>query len=166
MVKRALALLLAALLALTAFAAAAKEAESAAANPQIEARMMVLAEQLRCLVCQNQTIADSHADLAVDLRQEIREMLAKGMTEDQIRKYMTDRYGDFVLYKPPFKAKTALLWGGPPLLLLAALATLVAMLRRRMRASPDQFDPDTEPPTDGIEDIRAPRQAQEPARAD
>ncbi|MBU6260449.1 MAG: cytochrome c-type biogenesis protein CcmH [Burkholderiales bacterium] len=147
MVKRVLALLL----ALAACTAMAKEAAPAVANPQIEARMMALASQLRCLVCQNETIADSPADLASDLRQEIREMLAKGMTEDQIRKYMTDRYGDFVLYKPPFKAKTALLWGGPPLLLVVALATLVTMLRRRMRASPDQFDPDTEPPTDGTD---------------
>ena len=156
MVRRTLAWLLAALMALASFTAGAREAEPAAANPQIEARMMALAEQLRCLVCQNQTIADSHADLAVDLRQEIREMLEKGMTEDQIRQYMTDRYGDFVLYKPPFKAKTALLWGGPPLLLVVALAVLVTMLRRRMNASPDQFDPDTEPPTDATE-ISAPR---------
>ena len=130
----------------------AKDAPPVAENPQLEARMMDLAAELRCLVCQNQTIADSHADLAVDLRQQIREMLAKGMTEDQIRSYMTDRYGDFVLYKPPFKTTTALLWVGPPVLLVAALGTLVAMLRRRQRASPDAFDPDTpDAPDDGTE---------------
>ena len=111
--------------------------------------MMALATQLRCLVCQNQTIADSHADLAVDLRQEIREMMLRGMSDAQIRHYMTERYGDFVLYKPPFKSSTWLLWLGPPLLLLLALAALFLTLRRRQRASPDAFDPD--PPDDGRE---------------
>jgi cytochrome c-type biogenesis protein CcmH len=128
-------------------AASAKEAVEVAANPALEARMMVLATELRCLVCQNQTIADSHADLAVDLRNQIREQLTKGQDEDQIRAYMTQRYGDFVLYKPPFKATTALLWVGPPLLLLGALIGLFLMLRARQRASPDAFDPDL--PEDG-----------------
>jgi cytochrome c-type biogenesis protein CcmH len=120
-----------------------------AADPVMEARMMSLAAELRCLVCQNQTIADSHADLAVDLRQQIREMLGKGQDENQIRDYMTARYGDFVLYKPPFKATTALLWAGPGILLVAALAGLFLMLRSRQRASPDAFDPDI--PEDGPE---------------
>jgi cytochrome c-type biogenesis protein CcmH len=71
-------------------------------------------------------------------------MLAKGQSDDQIRKYMTDRYGDFVLYKPPFKATTALLWAGPPALLAAALLALFLMLRSRQRASPDAFEPDTD----------------------
>jgi cytochrome c-type biogenesis protein CcmH len=141
MVERLLALMLAGLLVLTP--AFAKEAAPAVANPALEARMLALAGQLRCLVCQNETIAASQADLASDLRQEIREMLARGMTEAQIRKYMTDRYGDFVLYDPPFKATTALLWLGPLLLLLFALASLYVVLRRRQRASPDAFDPDT-----------------------
>ena len=123
--------------------AVAGEAAPAVADPALEARVMSLAVELRCLVCQNQTIADSHADLAVDLRQQIREMLAKGQSEDQIRQFMTDRYGDFVLYKPPFKPATALLWVGPPLLLAGALIGLYLMLRRRQRASPDAFDPDT-----------------------
>ena len=118
-------------------------AAPAAADPRLEARMMNLATELRCLVCQNQTIADSHADLAADLRQEIREMMLRGQTDAQIRKYMTDRYGDFVLYKPPFKASTALLWLGPPAGLVVALAALFVTLRRRQRASPDAFDPDT-----------------------
>ena len=104
---------------------------------------MDLASELRCLVCQNQTLADSNADLAVDLREQIREMLQKGMSEDEIRRYMTDRYGDFVLYKPPFKPTTALLWLGPALLLAAALVTLFLVLRRRQRLSPDAFDPDS-----------------------
>jgi cytochrome c-type biogenesis protein CcmH len=147
MVER-LKLLLLALLLAAAAQVGAKEAEAVATNPALEARMMVLAAELRCLVCQNQTIADSHASLAVDLRQQIREMLDKGMSEDQIRTYMTDRYGDFVLYKPPFKPTTALLWAGPPVLLAVALAALFIMLRRRQRASPDAFDPDT--PDDAI----------------
>lgn len=135
-----LALLLAGALA---GAARAKDAAPVATDPAVEARMMVIATELRCLVCQNQTIADSHADLAVDLRQQIREMLAKGMTEDEIRRYMTDRYGDFVLYNPPFKATTALLWVGPAVLLAGALAALFIVLRRRQRMSADAFDPDT-----------------------
>ncbi len=136
------ALLLCALALLAVPAWAATEAQPAAPNPEIEARMMDVASELRCLVCQNQTIADSHADLASDLRQQIREMLAKGMTEDQIRRYMTDRYGDFVLYKPPFETRTALLWIGPGLLMALAVGTLVMVLRRRQRMAPDAFDPD------------------------
>jgi len=141
MAERLITLLLAALL----FAApvGAKEAAPVASNPQLEARMMVLATELRCLVCQNQTIADSHADLAVDLRQQIREMLQKGMSEDQIRAYMTERYGDFVLYKPPLKTSTALLWAGPALLLGGALIALFLVLRRRQTLGADAFDPDT-----------------------
>ena len=149
MVERLRALLLLALACATlTTTTSAREAVEVAANPALEARMMVLATELRCLVCQNQTIADSHADLAVDLRQQIRELLAKGQNEDQIRQYMTDRYGDFVLYKPPFKPTTALLWVGPPLLLALALGGLVLVLRRRQRASPDAFDPDTPDPPD------------------
>ena len=134
---------LCALLLLTGVSASAKDAPSVALNPEIEARMMVLAAELRCLVCQNQTIADSHSGLAEDLRQQIREMLAKGMTEDQINHYMTDRYGDFVLYRPPFKASTWLLWVGPGLLTVGALVALVMVLRRRQRLGADAFDPDT-----------------------
>ena len=123
----------------------AKDAEPVNSDPALEKRVMALAVELRCLVCQNQTIADSHAELAVDLRNQIRTMLQQGQSDDQIRRYMTDRYGDFVLYKPPFKATTALLWVGPPLLLVAALAALFVMLRRRQNASPDAFDPDDDP---------------------
>ena len=160
MVERLFALLLTALL-LAATPSSAKEAVDVAGNPALEARVMVMAAELRCLVCQNQTIADSHADLAVDLRNQIREQMAKGQSDDQIRDYMTARYGDFVLYKPPFKPTTALLWVGPPLLLLSALAGLFLMLRARQRASPDAFDPDTpddlaNEPADGT-DARIPR---------
>ncbi|MBZ8142281.1 cytochrome C biogenesis protein [Rubrivivax gelatinosus] len=148
---RRLAAALACAAGLAAFAA---EAPPVADDPVVEARMIKLAEELRCLVCQNETIAASHADLAVDLRQQMREMLQRGMDEDQIRAYMTERYGDFVLYKPPFKPTTALLWVGPPVLLAIALAALFITLRRRQRASPDAFDPDT---PDDDDEPRLPR---------
>jgi cytochrome c-type biogenesis protein CcmH len=125
--------------------AQANEAAPASADPVLEARMLKIATELRCLVCQNQTIADSHADLAIDLRQQVREMLQKGMTDQQIASYMTDRYGDFVLYRPPFKSTTALLWVGPGVLLVGGLVVLVWMLRRRSRMPADRFDAD-EPP--------------------
>jgi len=120
----------------------APAAHLTAADPAIEARMLEITGELRCLVCQNQTIADSHADLAVDLREQVREMLKKGMTADQIRAYMTDRYGDFVLYRPPFKGGTAVLWLGPGVLLAVALAALVLVIRRRSQLPDDQFEPD------------------------
>jgi cytochrome c-type biogenesis protein CcmH len=120
----------------------APAAHLTASDPALEARMIAITSELRCLVCQNQTIADSHADLAVDLRQEVREMLQKGRTPEQIRKYMTDRYGDFVLYRPPLKASTLVLWLGPAVLLAIALLALVVVIRRRARLADDQFEPD------------------------
>jgi len=113
-----------------------------AADPALEARMLAITGELRCLVCQNQTIADSHADLAVDLRQQVREMLQRGQTPDQIRRYMTDRYGDFILYRPPLKATTAVLWFAPVVLPVIALAALVIVIRRRARMADDEFEPE------------------------
>ena len=113
-----------------------------AADPALEARMLAITGELRCLVCQNQTIADSHADLAVDLRQEVREMLRRGLTDDQVRRYMTDRYGDFILYRPPLKATTAVLWLGPALLLAIALIALAVVIRHRSRLADDHFEAD------------------------
>lgn len=95
------------------------QAVSAEEDPQIHARMMRLATVLRCLVCQNQTIADSHAELASDLRNQIIELIHQGKTDDEIMDYMTARYGDFVLYRPPLKTSTVLLWLGPLLLVIA-----------------------------------------------
>lgn len=134
-----------ALLALLAFATRANEAAPAAADPALEARMVEITSELRCLVCQNQTIADSHADLAVDLREEVRELLQHGQSKQQILDYMTARYGDFVLYRPPVKTTTWLLWFGPLLLLGGGLAGLALVLRHRSRLSADRFDPDDEP---------------------
>ena len=98
-------------------------------------RVVKLSERLRCLVCQNQSIADSSAELAQDLRRQIREQVAAGRTDDQILEYMVARYGDFVLYEPPVKATTALLWAGPALLVLVGFAGLVHLVRAR-RAEP------------------------------
>ena len=129
-------------LALLAGWTQAKEAAPAAEDPVLEARMLRIATELRCLVCQNQTIADSHAELAVDLRNQVKDMLKRGDSDKAIIDYMTARYGDFVLYRPPLKGTTYILWFGPALLLLGGLGTLLLVLRRRNRLSPDQFEPD------------------------
>ena len=113
--------------------AAAEEARPLADNPQVEARLKTLAVELRCLVCQNQTLADSNAPLAEDLRREVREMIAKGMSDREIIDFLVQRYGDFVLYRPPWKASTTLLWLGPFLLLIAGATALVLALRRRQK---------------------------------
>ncbi|MGE0099599.1 MAG: cytochrome c-type biogenesis protein CcmH [Hydrogenophaga sp.] len=107
------------------------------ADPALEARVLKIAEELRCLVCQNETIAASQADLAKDLRQQIREQLTQGRTQAQILEFMSQRYGDFVLYRPPLQLSTLLLWGGPFVLLLLGAIVLVMHIRRR--------DPQAEP---------------------
>jgi cytochrome c-type biogenesis protein CcmH len=117
--------------------AAAEEARPLADNPQVEARLKHLAVELRCLVCQNQTLADSNAPLAEDLRREVREMITKGMSDREIIDFLVQRYGDFVLYRPPWKATTTLLWLGPFLLLVAGATALVLALRRRQRKLAD-----------------------------
>lgn len=113
--------------------AGATEASSLAADPVLEARVMKIAEELRCLVCQNETIAASHADLAVDLRKQIRSQLSQGQSERQILDFMVERYGDFVLYRPALNTSTVLLWVGPFALLLIAALTLVRAIRGRQR---------------------------------
>lgn len=125
-----------------ASAAQAGEATPVSVDPVLDAKVVRVTSELRCLVCQNQTIADSHSELAVDLRNQVREMLQQGQTEEQITKYMTDRYGDFVLYRPPFNAATALLWFGPGVMVVGGLAILFVILRRRSRMAPEAFDPD------------------------
>src|ERR1700754_2602051 len=121
---------------------AAPPAVPTAADRALEARMLAIASELRCLVCQNQTIADSHADLAADLRKEVRELLQQGKSDAEIRAYMTARYGDFVLYRPPLKATTAALWLGPAALLAIALAALAVTIARRRRLGDERFEPD------------------------
>jgi len=105
-------------------------------KPDLERRVARLANELRCLVCQNQTLADSNAPLAVDLRNQIREQLASGKTERDVIDFMVARYGDFVLYRPPFKASTAALWLGP-FVLLAVGAWLFLRIVRRRREAPE-----------------------------
>jgi cytochrome c-type biogenesis protein CcmH len=100
-------------------------------DPQIEARMRALTEQLRCLVCQNETLAESRADLAEDLRREIRKEIKAGKSDPEIIAFLTQRYGDFILYNPPVKATTYLLWFGPFVLLVVGMAVLFRYLRRR-----------------------------------
>jgi cytochrome c-type biogenesis protein CcmH len=112
-------------------------AEVAPPNP-LDARLKSLEAELRCLVCQNQTLADSDAPLAVDLRTEIREMATKGRSDDEIREFLLDRYGDFVLYKPRFRPVTWLLWLGPFALLIVGALVGRAVLRSRARASGDE----------------------------
>ena len=116
--------------------APAQEAAPLAPDPVVEQRLIRISEELRCLVCQNESLAASRADLAMDLRREIRLRIAKGDSDDAIRAFLVERYGDFILYRPPFKATTLPLWLGPLLLVLAAFFVLIRQLRRRSR--PDQ----------------------------
>jgi cytochrome c-type biogenesis protein CcmH len=114
--------------------AAAQSAQPTPEDPVTNQRAVHLAEQLRCLVCQNQSLADSHADLAVDLRRQIREQVAAGKSDVAIIDYMVERYGDFVRYRPPVKASTLLLWFGPPVLMVFGLFLLMRYLgQRRIR---------------------------------
>jgi cytochrome c-type biogenesis protein CcmH len=142
---RLTATVLSLLLSLVSGQLSANEATPMAADQALEARAMAIAAELRCLVCQNQTIADSSSGLADDLRREVRKQLQKGASNEQVVEYMTDRYGDFVRYRPAFKASTLLLWFGPALLLVGGLVALAVALRRRNRLSPDQFEADVEP---------------------
>jgi len=140
--------LVAMLLCLAALCAGAAEAPPAAADPALEARMLRIAAELRCLVCQNQTLADSNAALAVDLREQLRTMLRQGRSEAQVLQYMTDRYGDFVRYRPPMQPRTWLLWFGPAVLLAAGLGALSLVLRRRSRLADAAFEPDNDNPAE------------------
>jgi cytochrome c-type biogenesis protein CcmH len=115
----------------------AGQAKDLAQDPVVEKRLVHLAQNLRCLVCQNESLAASQADLAKDLRQEVREMIKKGMTDKQITDYLVARYGDFVLYDPPVKKTTLVLWYGPFALLLVGLAVLFYQLRKRRRVVPE-----------------------------
>jgi len=114
--------------------AVAIDQERAFDDQALQDRYERLGRELRCLVCQNQTIADSNAGLAVDLRRELREQIASGRSDEEIKQFMTDRYGDFVLYNPPVKPTTWLLWAAPALLLALALGSAAAVIRRRARA--------------------------------
>ena len=109
-------------------------------SPEHEERYHALIDELRCLVCQNQTIADSNADLASDLRREVYRMVEEGQSAEEIAGFMVARYGDFVLYRPPLQGGTVLLWAGPFLLVALGLAVLALHLRRRRRAPAPPID--------------------------
>ncbi|MGB9093684.1 MAG: cytochrome c-type biogenesis protein [Gallionella sp.] len=115
----------------------AGQAKDMAEDPVLEQRMVHLAQNLRCLVCQNESLASSRADLAKDLRQEVREKMKQGMTDQQIIDFLVSKYGDFVLFDPPMKRDTILLWYGPFALLLIGLISLVYQLRKRKKAVPE-----------------------------
>lgn len=129
--KRVLALLM---LALALASGWAKDAAPLAEDPVVEQRMLSISEEMRCLVCQNESLAASRADLAQDLRRELRELIKQGKTDAQIRDFMVARYGDFVLYRPRVKPITYLLWSGPFILMIAGVIVLIVYLRRRNRA--------------------------------
>ena len=124
------------LLCLPAFSYAG-EAKDMAADPVLEKRMIGLAENLRCLVCQNESLASSHSGLAEDLRREVREQMQKGLSDQEIIDYLVSRYGDFVLFDPPVKKTTLVLWYGPFALLLIGIGVLVYQLRKRKNQIPE-----------------------------
>ena len=124
-------------LLLLAFACAggwAKEATPLADDPVVEQRLIAISEEMRCLVCQNESLAGSRAELAQDLRRELRTLIRAGRSDAEIREFMVSRYGDFVLYRPPVKPTTWLLWAGPFLLMVVGVIVLLVYLRRRERA--------------------------------
>ena len=127
-----LALVLALQCALSSYAG---EATPLAEDPVVEQRMISISEELRCLVCQNESLAGSRADLAQDLRRELRELIKANKTDAEIMEYMVSRYGDFVRYRPAVKPITWLLWFGPFLLLIGAIVMLVRMVRRNQRSA-------------------------------
>jgi cytochrome c-type biogenesis protein CcmH len=115
----------------------AKDAVPLAEDPVMEQRLISISEEMRCLVCQNESLAGSRSDLANDLRREIRTLIQEGKSDDQIRTFMVERYGDFVLYRPPVKPITWLLWIGPFVILAIGIAGLLMYLRRRNQSMPN-----------------------------
>ena len=114
----------------------AKDAAPLAQDPVLEQRLISISEEMRCLVCQNESLAGSRSDLANDLRREIRTLIQEGKSDDQIRTFMVERYGDFVLYRPPVKPTTWLLWIGPFVILVIGIVVLLSYLRRRNLSIP------------------------------
>jgi len=118
----------------------AGEAQPMAQDPQVEARLVVIAEELRCLVCQNESLSSSHAELAEDLRREVRKLIRDNKTDAEIKTYLVERYGDFVLYKPPLKLLTWPLWFGPFFLFVLAIGGLWRYLRLRRQLTHHHLD--------------------------
>ena len=128
---------LATLIALSLGSVFARDAAPLADDPVTEQRLISISEEMRCLVCQNESLAGSRSDLANDLRREIRILISEGKSDDQIRSFMVERYGDFVLYRPPVKPVTWLLWIGPFVILGVGIAGLLMYLRRRNSSVPN-----------------------------
>jgi cytochrome c-type biogenesis protein CcmH len=128
---------LATLIALSLGSVFARDAVPLADDPVTEQRLISISEEMRCLVCQNESLAGSRSDLANDLRREIRILISEGKSDDQIRSFMVERYGDFVLYRPPVKPVTWLLWIGPFVILGIGIAGLLMYLRRRNSSVPN-----------------------------
>lgn len=143
MIRRALVALLPLCALVGSPAHAATSPDEILPDPALEARARALGKELRCLVCQNQSIDDSDAPLAKDLRRVVRERLVAGDSDDAIKRHLVERYGDFVLLQPPLKPATWLLWGGPFLVVVAGAALALAFLRRRATApaEPAELDP-------------------------
>jgi cytochrome c-type biogenesis protein CcmH len=136
---------LAALLAAFALRAAYGIDPSSIADPLLEARYLALTHELRCMQCQNETIADSPVGLASDLRREVRDLLLAGKSDEEVRDYMVSRYGEFILFRPRFSMRNAWLWGAPPVLILLGLAVAVRVVRQRaalVATDPDVPDED------------------------
>jgi len=130
-----------ALALMTSFASVqAKEAAPLAEDPLVEKRLIHISEELRCLVCQNESLASSRAELANDLREEVRKLIRDNKSDSQIKEYLVTRYGDFVLYKPPFKPLTWPLWFGPFLLLVLAIGGFWRYLRQRRQLTHPRLD--------------------------
>lgn len=125
-------------LSLLALCATAKEAVPLAEDPVVEQRLIAISEDMRCLVCQNESLAASRSDLAQDLRRELRELIRQGKSDEEIKTFMVTRYGDFVLYKPPVKPTTWLLWIGPFVLMIGAIVGFFMFVRRRANEGDDE----------------------------
>jgi cytochrome c-type biogenesis protein CcmH len=146
-------LFIALLLTLCAISVYAKEAAPLAEDEAVEKRMVAISDELRCLVCQNESLSGSHAELANDLRREIRTLIKDGKSNAEIMEFMVSRYGDFVRYRPPIKGSTLFLWFGPALLLVVGLAGLILYLRRRNAAVNDApLSPDEQAQADTLLD--------------
>lgn len=131
-------ILFAFVVSLLALCAIAKEAVPLAEDPVVEQRLIAISEDMRCLVCQNESLAASRADLAQDLRRELRELIRQGKSDEEIKTFMVSRYGDFVLYKPPVKPTTWLLWIGPFVLMIGAIVGFFMFVRRRSDEGDDE----------------------------
>jgi cytochrome c-type biogenesis protein CcmH len=132
------ALLLGLITAGFAFGAGTVDVNGQLQDSELQSRFESIAKELRCLVCQNESIADSNADLAVDLRRQVREMLVAGRSDDEIFKYMTDRYGEFVRFAPPLTAKTFFIWGAPFIALLLGVGIIFRVVRQRSHMPLDE----------------------------